>query len=96
MMRVERFLGTETIEGIRLKSGLAIDCQAIVIAVGTVPNIDIGKVIGLKCKRGVVVDEYLQTNDPAFMPLEKWRSSKDFYMALLPPQNSRLILSQDI
>ena len=49
---VERFVGTETIEGIRLKSGVAIDCQAIVIAVGTVPNIEIAKVSGFNMQPG--------------------------------------------
>ena len=61
---IERFLGDTTISGIRLKSGLMINCQAIVIAIGTVPNIEIAKAGGLECKRGVVVNEYLQTNDP--------------------------------
>jgi ferredoxin-nitrate reductase len=62
---IERFLGTETIEGIHLKSGLTIHCQAIVIAVGTVPNIELAMATGLTCKRGVVVNEYLLTNDPS-------------------------------
>jgi ferredoxin-nitrate reductase len=61
---IERFLGATTVSGIRLKSGLVIDCQAIVIAIGTVPNIEIAKASGLDCQRGVVVNEYLQTNDP--------------------------------
>ena len=60
---IERFLGDTTVSGIRLKSGLMINCQAIVIAIGTVPNIEIAKASGLECKRGVVVNEYLQTND---------------------------------
>ncbi|NII28552.1 molybdopterin-dependent oxidoreductase [Pseudoflavitalea sp. X16] len=61
---IERFLGSQQIEGIRLKSGLMINCQAIVIAIGTVPNIELARASGLDCKRGVVVDEYLRTNDP--------------------------------
>lgn len=60
---IERFLGDKTVSGIRLKSGLLIEAQAIVIAIGTVPNIEIAKASGIECKRGVVVDEYLQTND---------------------------------
>ena len=60
---IERFLGDKTISGIRLKSGLQIDAQAVVIAIGTIPNIEIAKDCGLEFKRGVVVDEYLRTND---------------------------------
>ena len=62
---IERYLGKKLIEGVRLKSGLTIDCQAIVMAVGTIPNIELAKKAGLLCKRGVVVDEYLRTDDPS-------------------------------
>jgi ferredoxin-nitrate reductase len=60
---IERFLGDKIISGIRLKSGLQIDAQAVVIAIGTVPNIEIAKECDLEFKRGVVVDEYLRTSD---------------------------------
>lgn len=61
---VERFLGDSSVSGIRLKSGLMLDCQAVVAAIGTSPNIEIVKNCGITCKRGVVVNEYLQTSDP--------------------------------
>ncbi len=75
---IERFLGSETIEGVRLKSGLTIACQSIVIAVGTVPNIELAKETGLTCKRGVVVDEYLQTDDPSIYAVGEMAEYKDF------------------
>lgn len=61
---LERFLGTTTLTGVKLKSGLEIACQAVVIAIGTVPNIELAKEAGLQHKRGVVVNEYLLTSDP--------------------------------
>jgi ferredoxin-nitrate reductase len=60
---VQTFLGKEQIEGILLKSGRKIDCQAMVIAVGTTPNVELAREIALSVKRGVVVNEYLQTSD---------------------------------
>lgn len=75
---IERFLGDTTVKGIRLKSGLLIDCQAIVIAIGTVPNIEIAKAAGIECKRGVVVDEYLQTNDPSVFAIGEIAEFKGF------------------
>jgi ferredoxin-nitrate reductase len=75
---IERFLGDTTVTGIRLKSGLMIDCQAIVIAIGTVPNIEIAKAAGIDCKRGVVVDEYLQTNDPSIFAIGEIAEFKGF------------------
>ncbi len=60
---IDRFLGEKNISGVRLKSGLHINCQALVIAIGTVPNIEVAKAAGIDCKSGVVVDEYLRTNE---------------------------------
>ena len=62
---IERFLGIDTIEGIKLKSGLSISCQAVIVAVGTIPNIELAKESGLDCKQGIIVNEYLQTSDPS-------------------------------
>ncbi len=62
---IERFLGKKSIEGVQLKSGLTINCQAVVVAVGTIPNAELARDCGLACKRGVLVNDYLQTNDPS-------------------------------
>jgi ferredoxin-nitrate reductase len=62
---LERFLGRDEITGIKLKSGLQINCQAIVLAIGTIPNIELAKASGLEHNRGVVVNEYLLTSDPS-------------------------------
>lgn len=75
---VDRYLGDTTVSGIRLKSGLMINCQAIVIAVGTVPNIELAKTCGLECKRGVVVNEYLQTNDSSVFAIGEIAEFKGF------------------
>jgi ferredoxin-nitrate reductase len=61
---IERFIGKQTVTGIRLKSGRELQCQAIVFAIGTTPNIELARASGIECKRGVVVNEYLLTNDP--------------------------------
>lgn len=61
---VQNFLGNEHLKGIKLKSGKEITCNALVFAIGTVPNIEIAQRAKLDCKRGVIVNEYLQTSDP--------------------------------
>jgi ferredoxin-nitrate reductase len=55
-----------------------INCQAIVIAIGTVPNIELAKQAGIECKRGVLVDEYLQTNDPSVFAIGEIAEFKGF------------------
>lgn len=66
---IERYTGGEHVTGVRLKSGLLLQCQCIVIAIGTVPNIELARSAGIECKRGVVVNEYLQTNDSAIFAI---------------------------
>jgi ferredoxin-nitrate reductase len=61
---VEQFYGTERIEGVRLKSGQKMDCDAIIVAAGTIPTIQLAREAGLQCNRGVEVNDYLQTSDP--------------------------------
>jgi ferredoxin-nitrate reductase len=75
---IERFLGRDTITGIKLKSGQEIDCQAIVIAIGTTPNIELAKACGIECKRGVVVNEYLVTKDPNIYAIGEIAEFKGF------------------
>ena len=75
---LERFLGSVTISGVKLKSGLQIDCQAVVIAIGTIPNIELAKACGLEYKRGVVVNEYLLTSDPSIYAVGEMAEFKGF------------------
>ncbi len=61
---VEQFFGSENLSGIRLKSGRKIDCQALLVAAGTTPVIDLALSAGIDCNRGIKVNQYLQTSDP--------------------------------
>jgi ferredoxin-nitrate reductase len=61
---VQLYYGRSRLTGVGLKSGRRIDCDAMIIAIGTVPNLELARDCGLDCKRGVLVNERLQTNDP--------------------------------
>ena len=75
---VQLFNGQTKLNGIRLKSGRQIECDAVVIAIGTVPNIELAKECGLNCQRGVIVNERLQTNDPSIFALGEIAEFKGF------------------
>ncbi len=62
---VQLYYGRSRLTGVGLKSGHRIDCDAMIIAIGTVPNLELAKACGLDCKRGVLVNERLQTSDPS-------------------------------
>lgn len=48
---------------VALKTGKTLLCNAIVYAIGTRPNINLPKNAGILTRRGVVVNDYLQTSD---------------------------------
>ncbi|PIB35372.1 NAD(P)H-nitrite reductase [Reichenbachiella sp. 5M10] len=48
-----------------LKSGKTLHCNAVVYAIGTRPNSEMAREIGLECGRGILVNDYLQTSDPS-------------------------------
>lgn len=56
--------GKETELKVQLQSGRTLKVDAVVYAVGTRPNIEIAQESGIECARGIVVNDYLQTNDP--------------------------------
>jgi ferredoxin-nitrate reductase len=62
---IQLVYGRSKVTGIGLKSGRKISCDAVILAIGTTPNSELARDCGLLCKRGVVVNERLQTNDPA-------------------------------
>ncbi|WP_290797341.1 nitrate reductase [Flavihumibacter sp. UBA7668] len=66
---IDRYLGSSELDGIRLKSGILISSKLMVIAIGTVPNIELARESGLAIQRGVVVDNYLQTSDPSIFAI---------------------------
>ena len=48
---------------VSLRSGKNIQCNAIIYAIGTRPNVEMAKEANLLVKRGILVNEYLQTSE---------------------------------
>lgn len=53
------------VAGLHLSNGQTIPATAVVFAIGTQPNAELARAAGLTVNRGVAVNEYLQTSDPA-------------------------------
>lgn len=52
------------VEGVRLLSGGTLKCDLVAYAIGIRPRFELAKWAGLAVDRGILVNEYLQTNDP--------------------------------
>ncbi|HET9487975.1 MAG TPA: molybdopterin-dependent oxidoreductase [Chryseosolibacter sp.] len=49
---------------VELRSGKVLSPDAMVYAVGTRPNIEFAQEAGIESARGIIVNDYMQTNDP--------------------------------
>jgi len=52
------------VSGVRLLNGETLACDLVAYAIGIRPRTDLAKQAGLAIDRGILVNEYLQTNDP--------------------------------
>jgi 3-phenylpropionate/trans-cinnamate dioxygenase ferredoxin reductase subunit len=50
--------------GVRLNDGTTVAADAVLVAVGAGPNVQLGEAAGLHVDNGIVVDAALRTNDP--------------------------------
>ncbi len=58
-------LGDQRVRAVRFTNGVELPADLVVMSVGIKPNIELAKSAGLYCKRGVVVNDTLQTFDPS-------------------------------
>ena len=54
--------GTSRVEGVTLKDGRTIEADAVVVAIGIRPSADLARHAGIAVKRGIVVDDALETD----------------------------------
>lgn len=63
---VEKILGyeNEKVSGVKLKNGMERKFDMILQQMGIIPEISLAQKSDIKTERGIIVNEYLQTNDP--------------------------------
>jgi 3-phenylpropionate/trans-cinnamate dioxygenase ferredoxin reductase subunit len=57
------------ITGVRLGSGQVIACDAALVGIGALPNMELAQAAGLACGDGILVDEATHTSDPAIFAI---------------------------
>ncbi|MGN7160122.1 nitrite reductase large subunit NirB [Sphingomonas sp. SAFR-052] len=60
-------VGSEHVEGVRLKDGTLIPASLVVMAVGIRPSVALARDAGLAVGRGIQVDDHMVTSDPAIL-----------------------------
>jgi nitrite reductase (NADH) large subunit len=60
----ETILGKKRVTGVRFTDGSVVPADLVVMAVGIRPNVALAKKSGVEINRGIVVNDYLETNIP--------------------------------
>ncbi|UCF49606.1 MAG: NAD(P)/FAD-dependent oxidoreductase, partial [Thermoplasmatales archaeon] len=59
--QVKEIIGNETVEGLQLKNG-KMDCDMVVFTIGFNPNIDLVKNSMISVNRGIIVNDFMESN----------------------------------
>lgn len=60
----EEILGDEEVRGLRFEAGEEVEAEAVIVAAGVKPDLDLAREAGLQVDRGIVVDDRLRTSRP--------------------------------
>ena len=61
---LERFLGEERVNGLKLADGREVPADLVVVGIGIQPNVALAEDAGLEIEDGIVVDDRCRTADP--------------------------------
>jgi NAD(P)H-dependent nitrite reductase small subunit len=73
------------VRAIRLDDGREIEADLVVMAAGIRPNIDLAKTVGLRCDRGVLVNDTMQTFDPSIYAVGECVQHRNSTYGLIAP-----------
>ncbi len=81
----EEIYGDGAVAGVRLKDGREIPAHLVVMAVGIRPNIGLAQNAGLDVERGILVDDHMQTSDPAIYAVGECVQHRGLCYGLVAP-----------
>src|SRR5436305_15296251 len=80
-----KVLGNGHVEGVEFKGGGNIPADLVVIAAGIRPNVTLGEQAGLEIKRGIVVNDYIETSHPDIFAVGECVQHKGICYGLVAP-----------
>lgn len=61
-MRVDKIAGSNEVEGVVTNSGVFLPCKKVIYSAGIKPNIEIVNDTSIKCGKGIIVNQSMETN----------------------------------
>ena len=78
-------MGEQRVSGVRFDDGAELETDLIVMTTGVRPNIELASRAGLRCERGILVDDTLQTFDPSIYAVGECVQHRNNTFGLLAP-----------
>ncbi|MDR0142774.1 NADPH-nitrite reductase [Bacillus sp. JHAA] len=83
--QTEEILGTDRVEGVRFKDGTSIEADLVVMAVGIRPNTQLGTESRIPVNRGIIVNDYMQTDIPHIYAVGECAEHRGIAYGLVAP-----------
>lgn len=77
--------GHRRAEGLEFADGSRLEADLVVMAVGIKPNVELAKSAGLEVKRGIVVNDYLETSAPGVYAVGECAEHRGIAYGLVAP-----------
>lgn len=78
-------LGRARVTGVRFDDGAELEADLIVMTTGVRPNVELAQRAGLRCERGILVDDTLQTFDPSIYAVGECVQHRNSTFGLVAP-----------
>ncbi|WP_276736387.1 NADPH-nitrite reductase [Bacillus sp. (in: firmicutes)] len=83
--QTEEIVGDGRVEGVRFKDGSSIEADLVVMAVGIRPNTQLGAESGIPVNRGIIVNDYMQTEIPHIYAVGECAEHRGIAYGLVAP-----------
>lgn len=83
--QTEEIVGDGRVEGLRFKDGTSIEADLVVMAVGIRPNTTLGAESGIPVNRGIIVNDYMQTEIPHIYAVGECAEHRGIAYGLVAP-----------
>jgi nitrite reductase (NADH) large subunit len=84
-----RIAGTTCVEAVELKDGRRIEADAVVIAIGITPNVEVARAAGLNIGRGIAIDDRLETSVPGIHAIGECAEHRGCCYGLVEPAHEQ-------
>ena len=83
--QTQALLGNGHVEGLRFATGEQLDADLVVIAAGIKPNAELARKAQLEVRRGIVVNDFMETSDPDILAVGECTEHRGQTFGLIAP-----------